>query len=201
MLQWQKNPFCRECRKLDGASQSDGDNARDITLQKVLCAGSTGWSRITDGVCTMFQRTEFTSQRRPDDCPGSPTPCAEFCCFASCSECSMCSARFKLGLLETQTQSQLKVEVAASAPLACCRVELQEPSWKHPVPVSRFDDGLSRRHGTVRRSAQELRLLRMAERFAGWSSSSSCFLTDNRLYVCYRTKSRRSERVYRNCVT
>ena len=65
----------------------------------------------------MFQRTEFTSQIRQDDCQGSPTPCAEFSGFAGCSECSMRSARFELALLEAQTRLQLEVEFAASASL------------------------------------------------------------------------------------
>ena len=112
----------------------------------------------------MFQRTDFTSQIRQDDCQGSPTPCAEFSGFAGCSECSMRSARFELALLEAQTRSQLEVEFAASAFFTCCSVQLQEPSWKHQVPVSRFDDGPSRLQGTVRRSVQELKLSRMAQR-------------------------------------
>ena len=32
------------------------------------------------------------------------------------------------------------------------------------------------------------------------SSSASCFLISNALYVCYRTKSRISKKVYRSCV-
>ena len=108
-LNGKKNLFCRECREVDWAAQSDADNTGDIIVQKILFAESTHPSQMTDGVCTMFQGTEFTSPIHQDDCPRSPRPFADSSGFADRSECSMRSARFELAMLEAQTQSQLEV--------------------------------------------------------------------------------------------
>ena len=145
----------------------------------------------------MFQRTEFTSQIRRDDCPGSPTPCAEFSGFPCCSVCSMRSVRSERAPLEAQRRSQLEEEFAAAAFFTCCSGQLQEPSWKHQLPVSRLDERPFKTPGDRAAKCAGLRTFAHGPRSR---KMASCFLTSNELYVCYRTKSRRSKRVYRSGV-